>query len=169
MPRDAESSDLRSTLQHGAVMAGIVLAIVFGWRWTQRDVNFCRQAFRELAYGSRAAEDHIAWEQLNALGTDVALDYLRFSDEKERSDYRRAFVLAFAQAFKKTGGTVDAYVNWRVVDRTPEQITVAADHHTKKATLLLVLPADGRRQLVGVQWDRACPTCGFGEKPEGSG
>ena len=143
---------------YAAGMAAIALAIMFAWKLTTRDVDFCRAVFRGLVAGRPSVAQRIDWEHLQAVGADVGKEYRLFRLEKDRVNYRANFITAFSRAFKLTGGTFGGFVKWQVVDRQPETVTIAAEYPLRSKTLLFVIPARGERKLLAVRWsDQSAP------------
>ena len=140
-------------------------ALLFGIKWLHRDVEFCRSVFRGLAHGRAAVQQHIDWEHLKAVGVDVGATYTGLPSDLERERYRQTFVLAFSRGFELTGARATNFVNWRVAERQPDTITVAADYPLTKQTLLFVIPSAGTKRIGAIRWVgqehmKAEPCCG---------
>lgn len=132
------------------MVAAIVLLFVL--RLSQGEVAFCRNVFRNLVNGSQSAQRHIDWEHLKAVGVDVGKTYTELPNDQARAQYRKAFVSNFAMGFRRTEGNLGAFRRWRVQGRDGDRIVVAADYETKQTTLLLSIPASGKKQLEAIQW-----------------
>ena len=115
------------------------------------DVELGRRTFEALAAGASSAQSRVDWDHLTALGVDVGAAY-RALGSQDRRAYREAFVTNFARGFQSTGATARAFVHWRVEQRTPHQVVVAAEYPAKRRTLLVLLPAAGPKRVVGIGW-----------------
>ena len=130
-----------------------VVAIAAGlWQGRTSDVEACRQAFRGLAAGAPSAQGRLDWERLTALGVDVGATYRGLPSDQERRRYREAFVANFSKGFQQTGATAEQFVRWRVEERTPETVTVAADYPAKQQTLRLGVSARGKKRVQAIAW-----------------
>ncbi len=142
----------RTTIGYAATLIGITVAIILVMKWMTGDVDFCRGVFRGLINGSVSVQREIDWAHLQAVGSDVGQAYRQFRLDSDRINYRANFIRAFAQGFQRTGGTLQAFTNWRVVDRQPDVVTIAADYRAKGKTLLFKIPASGRKRLLALAW-----------------
>ena len=149
----SSASEFRTTAGYAAGVVAIALLIMLVLKSTSQEVDFCRRIFKGFVKGNVTIEKQIDWEHLQAVGTDVGKEYRLFRLEKDRVDYKNNFILAFAQAFRLSGGSFNSFVKWRVIDRKPEVITVAADYPLKDKTLLFDISASGKeRKLLGLRW-----------------
>ncbi|MBI4322872.1 MAG: hypothetical protein HY596_01205 [Candidatus Omnitrophica bacterium] len=138
-------------LKYIAVTLLVVVALIGALRLTRSDVARCREVFQDLARGKRSVQQRIDWGQLHAIGVNVGATYAGLPDEGARVTYRRLFVEHFSKGFLQTGARLDEFVRWRVHERTPEQVVVAADYPAKQKTLLLTMAVSGKK-LEGIQW-----------------
>ena len=116
------------------------------------DVTFCQAVLKGLANANQAIQRKVDWERLKAMGVDVGATYTKLANERERSGYRRAFINSFSENFYRARGDLEAFRRWRVEERADGRIVVAADYEGRHRTLLLSLPASGRKQVVEIQW-----------------
>lgn len=130
----------------------VVAAVVVAVQWRASDVAFCRKTFEGLVRGRQSVETRIAWERLQAVGVNVGETYSGLPSEAERAKYRREFIAHLAGAFRQTGVPAKAFVGWRKAGRVGETVVVAVDYPAKGRTLLLGLPASGRKQIEAIQW-----------------
>ncbi len=136
-----------------AVVTIAVVTIAAGlWQGRVSDVEFCRRTFQALGTGAPSVQSRIEWERLTALGIDVGAAYRGLPSDQERRQYRAAFVANFSNGFQQTGASASHFVRWRVEERTPERVTVAADYPAKGQTLLLGVSARGKKRLQVIQW-----------------
>lgn len=135
------------------VVAVLVVGLVVTY-WENQPVPFGRRVFEGLVNGQQAIHRAIDWEHLKAFDTDVGATYAKLPNEREKADYRRAFIERCAAGFRQGGGSVRAFTNWRVEERTGEQVVVAADYSAKQSTLLLSLTTQWPAQLRGLEWQR---------------
>lgn len=134
-------------------VAGIglaVLLLVF-FDGSKSDLAICRQAFYGLTKGAYFSYDrHIAWERLQAVGTDVGAVYSLMPNDKERLNYRQAFFKSFAEGFRITGGRFEAFSNWRILEKDSQKTVVAADYRGK--ILLFTISKKYGRKISQIQW-----------------
>ena len=139
-------------------MAAVILTVVAAgaglWRSRVSDIDRCQGVFQRLVAGSFSAQSRIHREHLTALDVDVGATYRGLPNERERRGYREAFIANFSKGFERTEARAGQFVRWRVAQRTPEAVTVAADYPAKKMTLLLIVPAHGKKRLQGIQWKK---------------
>lgn len=135
----------------GAVALIVVLALAIGRR-DQGPVPFCGRVFRGLVDGNRSVEGAIAWERLQAMGVDVGATYTGLANEKERAEYRRAFIQSFGSGFTQGGGEASAFKGWRVDAEEGDRILVAVDYEGRERTLVFGLPASGERMVETIHW-----------------
>jgi hypothetical protein len=136
----------------------VTLALVYGGVslarrvTTDPDVALCRRIFAQLAGGRLSVAPHVNWGALKALEVDVGATYKALKESADQGSYRHAFIIGFGQGFRGAGSRPSQFVNWRVVARDGQQVTVAADFPKHRKTLLLVLSGSGKRQLEAIQW-----------------
>ncbi len=140
--------------RYGSILLGllIVALAVFGWRMMHGEIYFARDVFAKLAKGRQSVEQDIAWEKFSSMEYNVGSAYIRLADEKERTEYRAAFITQFSQGFKVTGASVKNFVRWRIKERGPERTIVAADDRVQGQTMLFVVGTAGRRRLEAMRW-----------------
>ena len=129
-----------------------IAALVFALRAGERDVAFCRRVFTGLAEGRQSVRYQIRWEHLTAMGKDVGAEYAQLPDERARSGYQQAFVAKFADGFRKAGGRVSAFTNWRTETGQDGRAVVIVEYPEKRSTLLFHLAAGGPRNVESIQW-----------------
>ena len=97
------------------------------------DLDFAKSAFESLARGDTDAASKIDWETLTSMGVNVGAQYVKIPSETEKQDFRNAFVTQFSSSFRDSGGSVDSFVDWRVIFHDQNRTDVAAD--SPKGTL----------------------------------
>lgn len=118
-----------------------------------QDTNFSRRIFAGLIKGNSSVQKLIDWPNFQAVGVDVGRSYSILSNDKEKADYRRAFIEKFGSGFRQTGAGLKSFINWRVNAREADSIIVAADCKDKAQTILFTLSKDGRKKLAAIQWE----------------
>ena len=143
----------RRLLRNYAIIAALVLMPLALLLWgAKSDVKFCQHVFRGLVQGQMAVQRHIDWSRLKALEADVSAVYLKIPREQERSQFRAVFIVGFSKGFAQVEGKAHAFQHWRVVERKPERVVVAADYVDKGKTLLFTVSTSRPRKLIGLQW-----------------
>ena len=144
-----------------AWMAIIVVALVVGLFFyiniQNQDINFSQRVFAGLVKGRHLVQKLIDWGNLKAVGVNVGQTYSNLPNDKERADYRQAFINSFSSGFRQAGGNFKSFVNWRLYNnpdcaRDTNNIIVAADYKGKDKTILFTLSQDGRKRLTAIQW-----------------
>lgn len=135
--------------KYAAVMGAVVLGVTGAIRMRTNHVDFCRESFRRLADGKVSVEHRIDWPNLTALDVNVGQTYGRLANEREQSGYRRAFIEQFASGFQKSGTSPSDFMNWRVHERRPGEVVVAADYTAKDKTLLMAVAG---KKVRSIQW-----------------
>lgn len=148
MTHEQRSSDFI----YAAGVIAVMLLVVGVWHLSKGDVGTCRDLFRGLAKGRQLVAGHIDWEHFKALDADVGVAYAKLSTNTDRRQYRMAFIAAFAKGFSMVGAKPDAFVNWRLHERTPTTAVIAADYAGKQKTLLVTMSTVGKKQLQEIQW-----------------
>jgi hypothetical protein len=143
-------------VKYAAAVVAVVVGLVWAMRASQGAAAWCQESFEGLTSGERSAQARIDWERLRALGVNVGAAYRGLPNAHAKAQYRREFLEGFAKAFAQGGGRPEAFVDWRVEERTGEEIVVAADYPAKRNTLLISLPASGKRRIAGLAWKRPC-------------
>jgi len=137
---------------------GLILVLGFmgcsGGEITGDDVQVARKIFNGLCKGEKNVERYIDWENLKAVGVDVGKTYSSILSEKERSDYRNAFLYNFAYAFRASGGRIENFFNWRIHERQPDKnkTIVAADVRSGRVILFTLISKNGKRNLAEINW-----------------
>lgn len=152
MAKNDDNSFIKANAAYVAGVFAVALAIMLALKFASRDVDFCKALFRELVNAKPKVAEKIDWEQLKAVGRDVGAEYRLFRLDKDRDDYKANFISGFAQGFRMSGGSFAAFTRWRVVDKDEEALTVAADYPLKSKTLLFVVPAEGEKKLLALNW-----------------
>ena len=159
-------SNVRLPIGRFLYLAAMFLAVMVLTHYLglgKQDVVFCRKVFTGLARGKPSVQRQIDWEHLKAMDVDVGSTYQSLPTDLDRAKYREKFVRAFSTAFKFSGSLSAHFVNWRIEERLRDTVIVAADFPRRRQTLLLVIPASGKKQLVGVRWKdygHVEPCCG---------
>lgn len=91
------------------------------------DVTFGRSTFESLTRGDAAVKNDIDWETLNSLGVNVGASYTVIASETEREQFKDSFITQFASSFRDSGGSYEAFTNWRVTAHTGDRTEVSAD------------------------------------------
>ena len=157
------------------VVGAAAIAVALSGRRTE--VTVCRETVRGLIDGSPRVGRSIGWERLQAMGVDVGATYRRLPNERDRSEYRQAFIGQFREGFRRAHGQADGFRHWRVQQRLGERVIVAADYtpstrpsagsglaqdsalRTEPAglqphhrTLMLTVPASGPKKVEKMDW-----------------
>lgn len=143
-------------LEYAVLIAVIITALVFFLRVKTDDIDLCRAVFSGLVKGRYGVQKYIDWENLKAVGVNVGATYIKFTTEKERLNYKKAFIKNFSFGFKKVGGKLKAFTNWRIYNRDSEKTIVAADYRGK--IILFTISKYGKRKLIAIQWKEADAT-----------
>ncbi|MFC1675074.1 hypothetical protein ACFL1K_04245 [Candidatus Omnitrophota bacterium] len=140
-------------LEYTLVMAAVFSALVFFLGREKQNIDFCRDVlFARLINGRQSVAKFIAWEDLKALGADMAPGYAKLPNEKERNNYKRTFITGFSLGFKQEGGSLQAFTNWRIYAKDSQNVIIAADYPRHKKTLLFTLSKGKERKLVALEW-----------------
>jgi len=119
-----------------------------------QDINFSRRTFTGLIKGNSSVQRLIDWPGFKAVGVDVGRAYSTLPNDKERADYRRAFIEKFSSGFRQTGADSKSFTNWRIYDNKGEFTVVAADYKEKdNRTILFALSKGGRKKLAAIRWE----------------
>ena len=136
-----------------AVIALVILGIIFLFPRGNPEVNLCRSVFSGLVRGDYAAQKFIDWNNLKAVGVDVGAAYSQLPGEREKLNYRQAFIKSLSMGFNQTGAKLSAFTNWRVYDSSGGRTIIAAD--VPKGTRILftfLRSPDGKKRLTDIQW-----------------
>jgi len=137
-------------LEYAVLIVIVMGALAFFIRMKSADIDFCRRVFSDLVKGSYAVQKFIDWENLKAMGIDVGATYRGFPDEKKRADYKNSFIKNLSFGFKRAGGTLNSFTNWRIRDKYSDKTVVAADYRGK--IILFTISKYGKRKLIAIQW-----------------
>lgn len=141
---------------HAKIFGLICLLICFlaGCFGGADDVRFARQAMALLVKGVYSVTDKIDWTNFKALEHDMGAEYQRLPNEKERDQYKKAFVEGFRLAFQDKGGTTSLFKNWKLYAGTnADGVSIVSTNTADKnyALLLFIKHEKGRRKLVEIK------------------
>ncbi len=134
------------------VIVAVLLTALF-FQIKEQDINFSRQIFSGLVRGSSGIDRYIDWENLEALNTSVGVRYTRLLNEKERANFKKAFIKNFSFGFNRVGGRLREFRNWRIYGQDSGKIIIACDYLRYNKTLLFALSKFGTKKLIGLQWE----------------
>lgn len=121
------------------------------------DIGLSRYILNGLVNGSYGIEKLIDWKALRAGNVDVAGVFSQYTTDKQRSNYKKAFVKGFSASFKQTGAKMSDFINWRIFEKGPETATVAIDG--QGGTVLFTLSnQDSAKKLVKIEWKPKKPS-----------
>lgn len=146
----------KENLQILGVISVIALAIflIFSFMVRKSDLAFCRDVFKGLTQGRLSAvEKYIDWGALKAMGVDVGDTYKKLPDAKEKTEYRKSFVVNLSKGFKNAGGNFIDFTNWRVYKRDSLKTIIAADYNKKGKKILLTVYGYEKRKITAIQWE----------------
>ena len=109
-------------------------------------IIFARDSVTMLAAGAPGAQDVIEWTTLQGSSLDVGALYRALPDDRERADFRAAFVTHFSSTLHEQGVDISALTSWRVDDRRGDTVVVTA---TAAAGELRVTVRDGHIVRIG--------------------
>lgn len=136
-----------------AVLAFVVISVLVVFAQVKNhDINYCRSIFNGLIKGNYNVQKNIGWEKLTAMRVNVGSTYSSITDDKEKKEYKRYFILNFSQGFKQVGGELKLFTNWRIYDRDMESVTVAADYNKYNKTILFTLSKYPKKRLIRIEW-----------------
>lgn len=137
-----------------SVATALAIILLIGFLYIRsREINFCRNVFSDLMQGRFWAVNYIDWEHLKALDMNVGETFSRLPNEKERRNYKKAFIRSLAVGFSRTGTKIGDFSNWRILSKDSEKIIAAADYIKYKKTLLLTFTKSKiGKKLVSLQW-----------------
>lgn len=140
-------------MEYALIALIIIIAIIFVSEFQQRDVKLGRLILTGLVKGSVEVEKFIDWEKLVALNVNVGKTYKSITNSEDRIKYRRSFMTGFSVGFKSVKGNLDKFVNWRIVQRKPTKVVVAADYLLYNKTILFVLLKLKGTKLIAIGWN----------------
>lgn len=113
---------------------------------TLGDATFARTTFTSLAKGDRGVESSIDWTTLRAQGKNIGAGYVALATEEDKLRFREAFVTQFASDFQASGGKVEDFTDWKVVEHDATHTVVRA--LTPKGVLnVTVNERDGKERV----------------------
>ncbi|MFA5350136.1 MAG: hypothetical protein WC357_02245 [Candidatus Omnitrophota bacterium] len=137
------------------ILAGIIIVfLIFVFQLRTGDINLSRAIFKDLTGGRYGVQKYIDWEHFQGLEVNVGATYAKFSTEKEKTGYKKAFIQSFSRGFKGAGGKFQSFINWRIASKENNQVIVAADYHGRSKTLLFTLSSAGKKKLTSLQWKK---------------
>jgi len=139
-------------LEYTVLAAVVIASLLFIFQLKTREINFSRSVFSGLVNGRLGIEKHIDWESLQGVGVNAGATYSKFTKETERSGYKRAFIQNFSIGFRRSGGDLKSFVNWRIYSKENAQTIVATDYRGRNKTLLLTFTGAGKKKLTSLQW-----------------
>jgi hypothetical protein len=135
-----------------AAMAMMVALGLFGCG-AQQDVDFARSVMNGLVAGRYAVRQHIDWNSLMVIEISLGQQYSALPNEKEKTDYERAFIDSFKEGFKGQKATQKSFTHWRIFnDADPKVTYVAADNADGTATFVFYIShKNGKRKFFGIR------------------
>ncbi|RYD48768.1 MAG: hypothetical protein EOP85_02920 [Verrucomicrobiaceae bacterium] len=94
---------------------------------TAGDVTFAKSTFESLARGDSSVASKIDWPVFTAMGDNIGASYVELTSGVEKEKLVTGFITGFASSFRDSGGTVEAFTNWRVSAHDKIRTEVAAD------------------------------------------
>lgn len=141
-----------TVFEYAALFVIIIVLIAGFLQLKNQEINFCRNVFKGLVAGRVEVQKFIDWEHLKALDADVGANYTRLPDEKEKSNYKKAFIKNFSLGFQRAGGKLWAFKHWRLYNKTNEVFSVAVDYPKYNKTLLFIFSQGRNKKLIGLEW-----------------
>jgi len=138
-------------LEYSILALVIIACIVFFLHLKNQEINLCQSILGSLSQGKTTVEKFIDWENLNALGVNVGATYTGLANEKEKADYKKAFIQNFAFGFQKSGGKSVLFRHWRIYQRDSGKVIVACDYSGYNKTLLFIISKLGKNKLISLQ------------------
>lgn len=118
---------------------------------TPEAVTVAKTIFTKLADGNVSCAGQIDFANFKAFATDVGAIYRQMPNEKEKSSFRRAFIVSFARSFARTGAKASNLKNWRLQKSQGGSSVVATTGSTGKTLLLTVKKTGGQWKLTTLQ------------------
>ncbi len=113
------------------------------------DVTFAKNTFASLAKGDSSVSTKIDWPVFTSLGENLGASYVALSSDVEKQKLTSSFITQFSVSFRESGGSVDAYSNWRVVSHDSQKTEVAADSSGGVLTVI-VSERDGVEKISSI-------------------
>lgn len=144
--------------ERNVAIAVIVVALLLGLSFylniRNQDINFTRRTFAALIKGQQSAQNKIDWANFQAMGVNAGQTYSGLPNDKERADYRRAFISNFALPFRQARIKLNSFINWRLVSgQDAHKSIVAVGYKGIDKTLLFTISKDRRKKLTAIQWE----------------
>jgi hypothetical protein len=118
------------------------------------DVGFCRSTFIGLLKGNQGIADRIAWDELKAMDVDVGATYRQLPTDKEKRDYRKAFVTRCAKGFYMTAGKVKDFVEWHLFQESNKEFVVTARYLRVNKNIYITAVRGVRTRIIAINWDK---------------
>lgn len=116
---------------------------------TAGDVTFAKSTFESLARGDSAVSTKIDWPVFTSLGNNVGASYVALTSGVEQEKFITGFITQFSTSFRESGGSVEAFTNWRVTLHDELKTEVAADSANGVLTIL-VSERDGVERVSSI-------------------
>lgn len=84
------------------------------------------------------------------LESNIAAEYNKLPNEKEKIGYERGFIENFSKSFKEQKAGFNKFTNWRMLgdDKDPRVKVVACDGAGKDVVFLFYIAHDGRKRKL---------------------
>jgi len=138
-------------LEYTILIIVLIAGIALFLHLKNQEINLCQSILGSLAQGKPAVEKFIDWENFKALGVDVGATYASLANEKEKADYKKAFIQNFAFGFQKSGGKPALFKHWRIYQRESGKVIVACDYSGYNKMLLFTISKLGKNKLISLQ------------------
>ncbi len=138
--------------EYAAFVVIVLIIGILAWEFTTRDVRLCRTILTGLVNGSITVAKYIDWDQFQAAGVDVGINYSKLKTDQEKENYRNTFIKHFASGFKAAKGNLYKFTNWAVAERKGTKVVVAARYLVYNKTILFKLSKLPRTRLVTIEW-----------------
>lgn len=116
---------------------------------TAGDVTFAKSTFESLARGDSAVAQKIDWPVFTAMGNNIGAEYVEVASGVEKEKIVTGFITGFASSFRDSGGSVEAFTNWRVSLHDKLRTEVAADSPGGVMTII-VSERDGVEKVSSI-------------------
>lgn len=132
----------------------VVISLAVFMNIKNREINFCKSVFSGLMQGRESIQKFIDWKNLKAMGVDAGRTYVDLADDRERENYRKAFIKNTASGFKQTKGRLNLFTNWRIYDRDIDTVVIAADSKINKRVLLFIISKYPKARMAEIEWQK---------------
>lgn len=139
-------------LEYALLVITILFTIGFFVHFKNLDINLCRYALRSLVNGNPQVERFIEWKEFKILGEDIGTIYKKLPNEQEQLKFKRDFIKNFSLGFKRSGGKLNSFTNWRIYRQNGKEVIIAVDNMAYKKTVLFTVSKYGRHRLTSIQW-----------------